>query len=309
MAQDLSIEDRDAVFFCTTRTAESRLWFVNSPLLTERILAYLAKYAFDYSVVLYAFELMGNHYHLLAGFPLGNKSAFLRSFNSMVARLVKSYVKTFGGGKLWARRARTQFVLEDEDVENWFYYAALNPIASGLGQKYSDYPGYSSFSDAISGRVRKFKVVNWSDYRNRKRYNKKLTIEDCTQTYELKFHRLPGYEKASAKEYREVMLKKFEGRRQAILKERKEKGLGYASPEQLRKTEPGTKPRTTKTSTRHTRRPLCLTLSRAAKERFLTWYFDLLAEYKEASRRFRRGELTVTFPPGTYRPPAFAGFT
>ena len=309
MAQDLSIEDPEATFFITSRTIDSKLWLVNNPILEERILAYLAKYTHDYSVDLYKFKLMGNHYHMLAGFPFGNKSAFFRSFNSMVARLTKSYTKFFEGGGLWARRARSQFLLEDDDVENWFYYAALNPIISGLGQKLGDYPGYNSFSDAISGRVRTFKIVNWSDYNNRIRYNKNLTIEDCTTTYELRFKRLRKYESLSQKEYRKIMLEQFEKRRQEIIKDRKEKGLGFATAEQLRAVKPGTKPKMTKTSTRHTHRPLCLTLCRKARERFLKWYFDLLAAYKEASFRFRNGELSVAFPKGTYRPPSWVGLS
>ena len=308
MAQDLSIEDRAAVFFITIRTVASRLWFVNNEKLELKIRAYLAKYVSDYGAIVYGFILMGNHYHLLASFPRGNKAKFLRDFNSMVARLTQRMAKDYDGGRLWARRARSQFVLEVEGVENWFFYAALNPIASGLGQKLSDYPGYNSFSDAITGRTQTFKIVDWTDYNNRSRTNQKLTIEECTHTYEMKYARLPGYEHLSHSEYREVMLKKFETRRQEILKIREEKGQAFATREQLLQTIPGAKPRSTKTSTRNTNRPLCLTLCSEARKTFLKWYFAFVEDYRAASRKFRDGDFSVIFPEGTYRPPTAVGF-
>lgn len=38
---------------------------------------------------------MGNHYHLLAHFHKPNRSAFLRAFDSIIARLVTRYVQSF----------------------------------------------------------------------------------------------------------------------------------------------------------------------------------------------------------------------
>ena len=124
----------------------------------------------------------------------------------------------------------------------------------------------------------------------------------------MKYARLPGYENLSQSEYRELMLKKFEARRQEILKSRKEKGLGFATREQLLQTVPGSKPRSTKSSTRNSHRPLCLTLCREARKTFLKWYFELLEDYRAASRKFRDGDFSVRFPEGTYRPPTAVGF-
>ena len=116
MGRDLSFEHPDYCFFATIRTASSRLWFVNNLKLEERILAYLARYAEMHGVVLYAFIIMGNHYHLLARFPKGNKAAFFRDLNGMISRLTKVRVKSFEGGKLWARRVRCQVVPNSEDI-------------------------------------------------------------------------------------------------------------------------------------------------------------------------------------------------
>lgn len=302
MAQDLSIEIPTAVHFITSRTIASRLWFVNNPTLEYYILAFLAKYRVMYGVQLFGFILMGNHYHLIARFPRGNKSAFLKAFGSIVARLVASHAKDYVGGKLWARRARPQILPEAPDVEHWMLYAALNPVSSGLTQKYSDYPSYNSFSDAIAGRLRTFKLVDWQDFKNRKRRNRNLTPESCTESYDLVYERIPGYDHLSQSEYRELFLKKAEERRRSIVEKRTSEGEGFAGVQVLKSTKPGASPKSTKSSTRDSRRPLVLTLCAETKRLWLEIYFSILSAYREASKRFREGDLLAQFPPGTYRP-------
>ena len=95
MTHPLRSEDKDAISFITNRTIGSRLWFINNKSLEDSILSYLAKYQKIYQVKLYALILMGNHYHLIAQFPNCNKSAFMQSFNSIIAKLVPEHVASF----------------------------------------------------------------------------------------------------------------------------------------------------------------------------------------------------------------------
>ena len=74
----------------TTRTAGSRLWFVNNKKLEERILAFLGFYQEKYTVELSSFKLMGNHYHLVARFPNKNRAQFMRDFNARICLLYTS---------------------------------------------------------------------------------------------------------------------------------------------------------------------------------------------------------------------------
>jgi hypothetical protein len=108
-------------------------------------------------------------------------------------------------------------VPNDEDVENWFFYSALNPVSSGLVERVSEYPSYNSFSNAISDNSRTFSIVDWTNYNNRRRYNSKLTIKDCTHGYELRYERLPGYEQMPRAEYKRLMLILLEERRTEII--------------------------------------------------------------------------------------------
>jgi REP element-mobilizing transposase RayT len=306
MAQDLSYENPNLCFFGTTRTQNSRLWFINNPKLEQRILAYLARYQELYGVTIYAFVIMGNHYHLLAKFPRSNKAAFFQAFNAIIAKLTNHYVDAFEGGRLWARRVRVQAVPRNEDIENEFFYSALNPVSSGLTRLVSSYRSYSSFTDAVYDRRKTFTVINWAEYNNRKRFNPNIKPQDYASKHTLTYSRLPGYEDMTKAEYIKVMHKKLEENRTRAIEKRLSEGKGFANVESLAKQTAGARPRATKNSKRDTHRPLVLTLCMKTKEQFLSWYFSMLEAYRLASRHFRAGDSNHEFPRGTYQPTRFS---
>jgi REP element-mobilizing transposase RayT len=255
------IESRELTNFCTTRSRNSELWFINNDQLEESILGYTAKYCERYEVTLYALSVEGNHLHSLAKFPKANRAHFLRDLNSSVARAVTRHAPTYSGGRFWARRYSNEFVPGKDDIEKQFFYTVLQPVQDGLVDKISDYPGYNCFSDAVNGVSRKYTVVNWGAYNNAKRWNRMVNIVDFTETVTLKYQRLPGYEDMPRAEYRKMMLAKLEKYRHEVLLKRGKPALGA---EELEKKIPGAKPRYTKTSTRKSHRPriLCVCLDR-----------------------------------------------
>lgn len=307
MAQDLSIEYPNYAVLITVRTIASRLWFVNNAKLTQNILAFLAKYQERYGFTLYAFALVGNHYHLLARFPKLNRAAFLSAFNGIIPKLLSSLVPNFIDGKLWARRARVQVVPNPEDIQDRFLYVALNHVSSGLCKNASDNNGYTCINDSLRTKPRKLFLIDWTDFMNRFRYNSKLTPEDCKKEYTLTFSRLPGFEDLSDQEYRSKITSLIEERRLQIIAERTQNGLGFAGRENLKRTAPGSLPRFTKTSTRHSKRPLVLTRCKRTRRMFLKLYFHTLELYRKASSLYRTGKTSTVFPPNTYRPVLFNG--
>ena len=144
--------------------------------------------------------------------------------------------------------------------------------------------------------------MNWERYNNLKRRDPSIKPKDCETEHTLTYSRLPGFEQLSSSQYAREILKRLEKRRGEAIGKRLSEGKGFASEESLRKQVPGARPRTTKTSTRETHRPLILTSCLEAKEAFLEWYFGMLSAYKIASRKFRSGILRVEFPHGTYLP-------
>ena len=48
------------------------------------------------------------------------------------------------------------------DIEEQFFYTVLQPVQDGLVPNINEYPGYNCFEDAIQGKERVFKVINWA---------------------------------------------------------------------------------------------------------------------------------------------------
>jgi hypothetical protein len=303
-SQPLRVESPDYASFGTARTINSALWFANDEPLEERILGYLGKYRTKYKVKLYSFVFFGSHFHPLAHFTEYNRAPFYRDLNARCAEAVRFLVPRFPGGPLFERRYAEQAVpLIQADLEEKFFYCALQAVTNGLCEKISDYPGYNSFHDAICGRKRKVRVVDWAKYHARKRHNPNLSPKDFTTEYTLEYSRLPGYEHLSQREYKELMLKKLEERRVKIVNAYKARNHRFMTKKELKAVVPGTLAKNPKKSKRHDFRPLILTQYQEEKKNFLEWYFSIVSWYKQAVAKYLAGDLTVAFPCGTYRPP------
>ncbi|MBX7138262.1 MAG: transposase [Oligoflexia bacterium] len=302
MAYHPRIESSQYASFLTTRSRNSRLWFVNNSPLEKSILGYAAKYADRYGVKLYALAVEGNHIQAPAAFPLENRAHFMRDLNSSVARAVPRHTPEYDGGRFWARRYSSEFLPGAEDVEEYFFYTVLQPIKDGLVERLSDYPGYNCFNDAVKGIERPFKVVNWAEYYAAKRSNPRVPMKDYVETVFLKYERLPGYEHLSQAQYEKIMRDKLEQRRLAIVAERMNRGLCFVGTTALRKVKRGSLPKQSKTSDRMSHRPRVLSICNHRRAACRAWYFQIYYDFKDASCAYRSGDAEVIFPPGTYKP-------
>jgi REP element-mobilizing transposase RayT len=302
MAYHPRIETAKFKNFLTTRTRNSELWFVNNKPLEESILGSAARCAERYSVKLFALAIEGNHIQGVADFPGLNRSSFMRDFNSSVTRAVVRHVPEYPGGTMWGRRYSNEFLPTDNSILRQFLYTVLQPVQDGLIEKLSDSPFYNCLHDAAWGIRRKFKVVRWAEYNSALRWNTAVMIKDFTDTVELKYERIPGFEHLSRDEYARMIFDLVEERRKEIVAERRAQGLGFAGRAYLLSIVPGSKPVSTKTSTRKDFRPRFLSGSKKVNDECTVWYFDMYFTFKNASKRYRAGELDVEFPPGMYRP-------
>jgi hypothetical protein len=204
---------------------------------------------------------------------------------------------------VWGRRYSNEFLADSAICEEYFFYVVLQPVKDGLVDRISDYPGYNCFRDAVRGIKRTFRVFNSTAYYRARRWGAAVQKKDFYEEFTLEYARIPGYEHLSQKEYALLMHRRLEDRRQAILKARTAEGKrGSIGKEGLRKTQPGSLPRTTKTSTPYTHRPRVLSNCHATRQAMRLWYFDIYYRFKAASKLYRQGDLTVHFPKGTYRP-------
>ena len=289
--------------FQTTRSRCSELWFVNNRLLEQDILGYMAKFTNRYGVKLYAFAVEGNHIQFPALFPKANRAHFMRDLNSCVARAVPRRQVRHPGGRFWARRYSAEYLPGPEDIEEQFFYTVLQPVQDGLVDDIREYPGYNCFEDAISGARRRYKVVDWKAYNDARRWDESASIENFTYYCELRYERLPGYEDMPKGQYIKLMREKLREKTALAIERRKSpRALGAAA---LKRIKPGALPHNTKLSTINSHRPRILSKDNASRVKGNAWYFSIYFEYREVSAKYRAGDLSVQFPPGTYKPPLF----
>jgi len=296
------IEPSDKSSFLTSRCRNSKLWFANNRPVEEAILGYAAKFKLRYDVKLYALAIEGSHIQAPADFPLRNRAKFMQDFNSNVARCIPRYTSHYPGGRLFERRYSSEFMPGMEDIEEYFFYTVLQPVNDGLVSKLSEYPFYNCFNDAVNGIERLYKVVDWTAYHAKKRYDPSARIKDFTKLIPLKYNRLPGYEGLSQKDYSKLMSQKLEERRVKIVNERLAAGKGFLGRDYLLTVVPGTPAKNPKRSKYSDHRPRVLSICPERRAVCLDWYFRNYFDYKIASKKYRQGDLHAIFPEGMYPP-------
>lgn len=289
--------------FQTTRARHSELWFVGNQKLEQAVLGYAARYVERYQVKLYALSVEGNHIHNVAHFEKANRAQFMRDFNSSVARAVPRYQTAHPGGQFWGERYSSEYLPGDSDIEDKFFYTVLQPVNDGLVDDIRDYPWYNCFEDAITAREVPYKVIRWKQYNDARRFNPKVPIENYTEIVMLKYTRLPGYENLSQAEYeakmREELIKRTA---EAIAKRKGKRALGV---EKLLRIRAGSRPRQSKQRVRGESRPRVLSKDPILCAKGYRWHTDKCSDFRASSRQFRKGDLLVEFPKGSYRPTSF----
>lgn len=301
-SQPLRIEGSKYLQLITVKTQGNALWFVNNKSLEQQILTYLARYASIYQVRLYAFVLMGNHYHLLAKFKMRNQAQFMQQLNARIAELVRTLVKDHPGGSVLKHHYSAQYIPLDADILKYFLYCAGQAVSSGLAQSVKAYPGYNSYQSAVRRESCTYRWIDRAGYNRAKRGSLEVVEEDYAIYYELKYELLPGLEKLTPEAYHQELTQDLRVYLKECLRVNAERGVKYPNISKLYEVKPGAQPRTTKTSHRNSYRPLVLCACASTKNRVLEWYFEIFYEYKAAIASFITGRMNVSFPEGTYRP-------
>ena len=141
MARPLRIVYPGALYHVTARGNERRKIFL-SQADYKKFLAYLTDALHKYDIILYAFTLMGNHYHLLVETPKANLSSFMHA----VASAYTTYfnIKRKRAGHLFQGRYKAILVEKESYLLELSRYIHLNPVRAGIVEKPEDY-AFSSY--------------------------------------------------------------------------------------------------------------------------------------------------------------------
>ena len=145
MARPLRIVYPGAFYHVSARGNERRKIFLSHADYVE-FLPYLADAAHKYRVILHAFVLMGNHYHLIVETPVANLSAFAHAINSAYTTYFN--IKRKRAGHLFQGRYKSVVVERDSYLLELSRYIHLNPVRAGIVHRPQDYR-FSSYRSYI----------------------------------------------------------------------------------------------------------------------------------------------------------------
>lgn len=129
MARPLRIEYPGAFYHVTARGNEQKDIF-KSKRDREKFLSYLEAATDRYGVVIHAYCLMGNHYHLMLETPLGNLSQIMKHINGSYTTYYN--VKRRRAGHLLQGRYKAILVDADSYATELSRYIHLNPVKAGI---------------------------------------------------------------------------------------------------------------------------------------------------------------------------------
>jgi REP element-mobilizing transposase RayT len=207
------IRNRDPEVFrlITIRTCEARLWISLTSNVRKLIGGIIARYQEIFGIELFAYNVLGNHMHLLVRAPGSNIDEFCENVNREIAKRINWRNKR--EGKFWGRRYDDQQVLSEDDLVEAFLYVTTNPTKHGLVSNSQDWPGLNSYEHCLTEKDRHFSFNHYSEERRVTKHKLKLSV-------------LPAFKKLS-KGKRIALIKRLLVERTNEIAERARQGLSW----------------------------------------------------------------------------------
>ena len=283
------------IHLLTCRTRSSELLLVPSSCLNNLVGGIIAKYSNMHGIDIYSVSVLSNHYHILAKGK--DISLFEENINREIAKRVNKLLSR--KGSLWARRYDDQITVKELDALEGLLYVITNPVKHGLVTHPKHWPGLNTYKQTLGAKAKEYTFFNFTEY-NKARNKAKLTGEvvnrsDYETKYKLEIQKLKDH---NLKEYN--LEKLIEQRVRKLQREIRAEGKGFLGRKAILNQKPrGEFPKKTSKSNR----PICYTKCLKALANFKEELKIKLAQYKEASIRYRLGLPDFEFPPYCFYPP------
>lgn len=138
-------------YLVTRRCSERRHFLRPRPLTNDIFLFVLAVAAQRFRVLVHAYCVLSNHYHLVVTDPRAELPAFMQYLDGLVARAVNATIGHWEG--LWSSEVSYSAVTNAsaDDVLAKVAYVLANPVAAALVQHGGEWPGLRSVPEALGG--------------------------------------------------------------------------------------------------------------------------------------------------------------
>ena len=276
----------NATSLVTRRCSERRFFLRPSPV-TNAIFHYvLALAASRYGVLVHAYCVLSNHYHLLITDPGARLPEFAQYLDSLVARAVNASIGHFEG--FWSSGTSYSAVtpVSREDVIGKAVYVLANPVAAGLVQSGAEWPGVWSAPDLVGAapivapRPRVF--FREDGY--------------LPASVELRLTPPPGL---TAAEFRDQLGRALTSRERQLRREFAAEGRSFLGVRKVLAQKPHARP--APGEPRFELNPRIAARDRWKRIEAIGRLREFLAEYRKAWTALRAGAAGVVFPAGTYR--------
>ncbi|GBE00514.1 chromosomal replication initiation protein [bacterium BMS3Abin07] len=141
MARPLRIEYKGAVYHVTGRGNERRKTYF-TPADYQKFIEYIKTARDRYGIILHAYVLMSNQYHLIIETPDAGLSKAMHHIISGYTMYINKKKKR--SGHLFQGRFKSVVVEKDSCLVELSRYIHLNPVRAKMAEKPEDYP-YSSY--------------------------------------------------------------------------------------------------------------------------------------------------------------------
>lgn len=148
MGRRLRIQSSGYIYHVCNRCSEGRLWLTPDQRLNPIVEALLARKLVTHGVELFAYVFMGNHFHLLLRARKCNLQAFMRDFQTELAKAVNRIHDR--RGSVFPERYRHEPVLDLGASEALLEYVSTNPVRAGLVASPELWEGLGSVRDLLT---------------------------------------------------------------------------------------------------------------------------------------------------------------
>lgn len=189
MARPLRIEYPGAFYHVTSRGNERKKIY-STDRDKEKFLTYLESAHKRFKIIIHAYCLMPNHYHLLLETPIANLSRCMQFINSSYTTYYN--IKRKRTGHLFQGRYKAILIDKDSYMEVLSRYIHLNPVRAKIVKLPEEYP-WSSYRYYISSKktpefLNTEFTLNY--YEGNKKEYKKFTEEGIAKKIENPFKEL-----------------------------------------------------------------------------------------------------------------------
>lgn len=286
----------------TIRTEGAQLFMVPGKELNDILGGIIARYQEQFSIEIFAYCALSNHYHLLVRAPKENLWQFQQAINREIAKRVNRLRNR--EGHFWSRRYSDEIVVGNQASLTALQYITCNSVKHRLIKDPGKWPGLTSHFHLLDEKDRMFYFTDYTAYRKAKARARitggKVNLADFRIPVTLRISPLPMFAGLSKKVRRQTIRSEIQRYVTLLNAEAEREEKGYLREEKILTQNPFSKPRDVSKSNR----PICYTQDPEAKHIFLTEiYYPWNEAYEAASFEFRSGKFNAQFPPHCIKPP------